>query len=291
MNRIILVCLLLLPFAAGITLAFLKKAGKRTADRVFLAALSAQALLTIWYLFLPDASVPLFSLTDKLHVSLRTDGISRIFLTIGSLGFLLSGIYAVRYMEHGGMQAQFYAFMLLSLGAVVGMDISQNLITMYLFFEFITLLSMPLVLHDRSEESIRAALKYLFFSIGGAFLALLAIFILAKHTVSLDFAAGGTLNNDAAREYVADGFRAAHAQEIFHLGRHDVIANCVSETGGDTICTDGFADRHDRCGEDGGQNERQRDALQNLRLARTLDFAHFLKLGIDRTERSGDHDV
>lgn len=198
MNRIILVCLLLLPFAAGITLAFLKKAGKRTADRVFLAALSAQALLTIWYLFLPDASVPLFSLTDKLHVSLRTDGISRIFLTIGSLGFLLSGIYAVRYMEHGGMQAQFYAFMLLSLGAVVGMDISQNLITMYLFFEFITLLSMPLVLHDRSEESIRAALKYLFFSIGGAFLALLAIFILAKHTVSLDFAAGGTLNNDAA---------------------------------------------------------------------------------------------
>ena len=61
--------------------------------------------------------------------------------------------------------------------------------------------------------------------------------------------------------------RAAHAQEIFHLGRHDVIANCVSETGGDTICTDGFADRHDRCGEDGGQNERQRDALQNLRLA------------------------
>ena len=74
------------------------------------------------------------------------------------------------------------------------MDLSKNLITMYLCFELLTLLSMPLVLHDRTQESIKAALKYLFYSIAGAFLGLCAIFFLARYSVSLDFAAGGNLD-------------------------------------------------------------------------------------------------
>ncbi len=198
MNRIILVGLLLVPIGAGIALALLKNAKKRTADTVFVAALALEALLTLWYLFLPDAALLLFSMTDTLTVALATDGVSRIFLAVGAFGFLLAGVYATRYMAHGTRQASFYAFLLLSLAALVGMDVSQNLITMYLFFECATLLSMPLVLHDRTEESIRAALKYLFYSIGGAFLALLAIFTLANNTTSLDFAAGGTLDTAKA---------------------------------------------------------------------------------------------
>ncbi len=197
MNAVILVCLLLVPTVAGIALALLNHAPKRIADTVFVAALSLEALLTLAYLFLPDAALRLFSMTDTLTVALATDGVSRIFLAVGAFGFLLAGVYATRYMAHGTRQASFYAFLLLSLAALVGMDASQNLITMYLFFECATLLSMPLVLHDRTEESIRAAMKYLFYSIGGAFLALLAIFTLASYTSSLDFAAGGTL--DAAK--------------------------------------------------------------------------------------------
>ena len=48
-----------------------------------------------------------------------------------------------------------------ALGGLAGQSLSANLITMYLFFETVTLMSMPLVLHDRTKESIRAALKYL----------------------------------------------------------------------------------------------------------------------------------
>jgi len=57
----------------------------------------------------------------------------------------------------------------------------------------ITLLSMPLVLHERTKESIAAALKYLFYSVAGAFLALGCIFFLAQYTVSMDFVYGGNL--------------------------------------------------------------------------------------------------
>lgn len=203
MNRIILVCLLLIPLAGGTALSICRGAKKKTADALFVAALIAEAALAGWYLFLPDVSFELFAMTDTLRVSLGSDGVSRIFLAIGAFGFLISGIYAIRYMEHGDRQASFYAFMLFSLAALIGMDFSRNLITMYLFFECTTLLSMPLVLHDRTEESIRAAMKYLFYSVGGAFLALFAIFTFAGHTASLDFQAGGSLLDASKEEHTA----------------------------------------------------------------------------------------
>ena len=193
MNGILLIILLLLPLAAGIGLSLMKRAGRRAQNAVFLAALGTESALCLWYLFLPDARVFLFSMTDALTVSLATDAVSRIFLSIGAFGFLFAGVYATRYMAHGERQHSFYAFMLFSLAALVGMDLSENLITMYLFFEAATLLSMPLVLHDRTQESIRAAMKYLFYSIAGAFLALLAIFTLSRFTSTFDFKAGGTL--------------------------------------------------------------------------------------------------
>jgi multicomponent Na+:H+ antiporter subunit D len=97
-------------------------------------------------------------------------------------------------MAHAGRETSFYAWFLLSLGGLAGQSLSANLITMYLFFETVTLMSMPLVLHDRTKESIRAALKYLFYSVAGAFLALAAIFFLARYSTTLDFKAGGNLD-------------------------------------------------------------------------------------------------
>lgn len=197
MNQFVLCSLLLLPLIGGLALAFLGHAPKKRADAVFVAVLALEAVLALWYLLLPDAAVPLFAMTDTLTVTLETDGVGRVFLAVGAFGFLPAGIYATKYMAHGERQAGFYSFMLLSLFALVGMDASENLITMYLFFECATLLSMPLVLHDRTPESIRAAMKYLFYSIAGAFLALLAIFTVAAHADSLAFRAGGVLGTSA----------------------------------------------------------------------------------------------
>ena len=115
-------------------------------------------------------------------------------MAIAAFGFLLVGIYAFQYLNHEENDDKFFSYFLLSLAALMGMDFSRNLITMYLFFEMITLLSMPLVLHDRTEEAVRGALKYLFYSVAGAFLALGCIFFLNRYCNSLNFVSGGTLN-------------------------------------------------------------------------------------------------
>lgn len=185
--------LIFIPAIAGVLLPLLK-GSRKTTHTIAAAALIAEALLTAFFLMQPSAEMVLFSMTDSLTAALRMDGISRIFMAIAGFGFLPTGIYAFKYLEHEGNEEGFFCFFLLSQAALMGMDLSRNLITMYLFFEMITLLSMPLVLHDRSAESIRAAMKYLFYSIAGAFLALGCIFFLSRFAVSLEFSAGGNLN-------------------------------------------------------------------------------------------------
>ncbi len=80
---------------------------------------------------------------------------------------------------------------LLAFGALCGIACSANLVTLYLFFEALTLTSSLLVFYPCTHEAAMAGLKYLFYSIGGAFLALLGIFFLTRMNEGLFFLPGG----------------------------------------------------------------------------------------------------
>ena len=198
MNQILLMFLVFFPALCALVLHFLKSMAAKKTLLVF--ALAAEACLTAVQFPRLGAELVLFSMTDTLTVALRFDQVSRIFMTIAAGGFLLAGIYTLRYMEHSQRQSSFFSFFLLSQSALMGMDLAANLITMYLFFEMLTLMSMPMVLHDRSQTAVKAALKYLFYSIAGAFLALCAIFFLFRYADTLDFVPGGSLNNVEGHE-------------------------------------------------------------------------------------------
>ncbi|MDO4492561.1 MAG: proton-conducting transporter membrane subunit [Clostridia bacterium] len=191
-----MILMILVPVLAAAVLPFLGEDRKKI-HLVAGAALVLEALLALYMLTVPAAEAVLFSMTETLTVALRMDGVSKVFMAIAAFGFLPTGIYAFKYLEHEEGEGRFFVFFLLSEAALMGMDFSRNLITMYFFFEMITLLSMPLVLHDRSKESVRAAMKYLFYSVAGAFLALGCIFFLNRYATTLEFNAGGNL--DAAK--------------------------------------------------------------------------------------------
>ena len=186
-TNILLVCAVLLPLLGGALLPLLPTGNRKGLHGTVLALLILEAGVVTALLLRPEAEFFLFAMTDSLTVSLRMDGISKLFLAVGAYGFLITGVYAFRYLEPGGREKSFFAFFLLALGALAGMDLAANLTTMYLFFELLTLCSMPMVLHDRTQESIRAALKYLFYSMAGAFLALCTIFVLSRFCGSLSF--------------------------------------------------------------------------------------------------------
>lgn len=145
-----------------------------------------------------ERSVTLFYLLEDIPIYFHVDRVGSLFVTMVSIVWILAGIYAFVYMEHEGEETRFFGVYLLVYGVLVGLDFAGNLVTLYLFYELMTLTSVPLVLHNGSREAIMAALKYLFYSMCGAYLGLFGIFFLYRYCDTLTFTAGGTLNLSVA---------------------------------------------------------------------------------------------
>ena len=64
---------------------------------------------------------------------------------------------------------------------------------MYLFYELLTFVTYPLVIHGRSEEAVRAGRKYVLYSLTGAGAILIGIVITYAWAGRLDFARGPLL--------------------------------------------------------------------------------------------------
>ena len=116
-------------------------------DRFVLASLVASFLLTVALCLTGDGSLTLFTISQNLPVVAASDGLSRLFSILMSGMWLLSGAFSFGYMAHEGAQRRFYAFYLLTLSALLGLCFAGTLVTMYLCFELMTLLSVALVLH------------------------------------------------------------------------------------------------------------------------------------------------
>ena len=138
----------------------------------------------------------LLELTEVLKISFRADELSWIFAIMTTVVWLVAGIYSFGYMAHDAYKKRYACFYMLVYFVLLGLDFSANLITMYLFYELMTLASMPLIIHELKKESVSAAMKYLYYSIAGAFLALFGIFVLSQVSPSMEFAAGGHMTLD-----------------------------------------------------------------------------------------------
>ena len=140
------------------------------------------------------SAVQLFTLGEGLTISFGVDELSMLFICVTTLIWILVGIYAIVYMKHEGRVGQFYLVYVLLYFVLIALDCAANLVTMYACYELMTLVSMLLVCHNRSRESIMATLKYLFYSMCGAYLGLFGIFYLNHYCVDLNFGSAGRLD-------------------------------------------------------------------------------------------------
>lgn len=167
------------------------------------AVLVVSAVLAIAAAFGGERSVTLFYLMKDIPIYFQVDGVSRIFITFTSVVWVAVGIYAFVYMTHEGEEKRFFGFYLLVYGVLMALDLAGNLVTLYFFYELMTLTSAPMVLHNGSREAIMAALKYLFYSLCGAYMGLFGMFFLYRYCDTLTFTPGGTLNMGLAQEHSA----------------------------------------------------------------------------------------
>ena len=190
---LLLFCVLF-PAVCCLSFLFLNRISDRRGRMAVLLSLQGiETLAAFWLVFSGEKATGNLVLTDQIQIGFSSDPLAKFFVFLIALGWLLVSIYATVYMKHEEKENRFFLFMLLSESAMMGAALSSNLVSMYLFYEMITLFSMPLVLHSLSKESVAAAKKYLYYSVAGAFFALFGIFVLATNAESLNFVLGGSL--------------------------------------------------------------------------------------------------
>lgn len=189
MQKMLLLGPVILPLLLALAGRILRLKGKALSVYAVAAALIGGALAAAAALT-PDVPAWSVSWTDTLSLTLRVDGVSRVYLLLLALLWPGAAIYAAEYLEHDQHTQRYYLFYLLTQGVLHALAMSGNLVTFYMFYEAMTLLTVPLVLHNQDGEAVAAAMKYLVYSVVGASAALIGIFFVGSVGGSGDFAAG-----------------------------------------------------------------------------------------------------
>jgi len=124
---------------------------------------------------------------------LQGDALSLQFITLSSILWLATTVYAIGYLEDSPLRSRFFGYFSLCVSATVGLALAGNLVTFLLFYELLTLATFPLVVHRGTRQSLRAGRIYLSYTLGGGALLLMGVALLHSLTGSPDFVAGGYL--------------------------------------------------------------------------------------------------
>ncbi len=119
-------------------------------------------------------------------LSFKMDGFRFLYGTIAAFMWMMTTIFSEEYFAHYRNRNRYYLFMLVTLGATVGVFLSADLFTTFLFFEIMSFTSYVWVAHDEKKESLRAAQTYLAVAVIGGMVMLMGLFLLNDAVGTLD---------------------------------------------------------------------------------------------------------
>jgi formate hydrogenlyase subunit 3/multisubunit Na+/H+ antiporter MnhD subunit len=118
-------------------------------------------------------------------VTFFVDGTGFLFALVTSFVWLLATIYSTKYMTHEHSRDRFFAFLILTLAADIGVLVTGDLFSLFIFFELLGISSWVLVIHNETEEAMKAGRKYLFMGVIGGLFLLFGIFLIFTNTNTL----------------------------------------------------------------------------------------------------------
>ena len=130
----------------------------------------------------------------NLSISFKIDGMSIVFAGLVAILWPLATLYAFEYMTHEKHEKSFFLFYVMTYGVTLGIAFASDILTMYFFYELLTLVTVPLVMHTMTREAILAVRRYLYYSIGGAAFALMGMIFVIVYGNTCEFQLGGVFS-------------------------------------------------------------------------------------------------
>jgi len=139
-------------------------------------------------------SLTLFKFAEGITFTLKVDAFGMFFALVTATLWVATNIYAIGYMrglkEHA--QTRFFVYFTLSIFAALGIAFSGNLITLFIFYEILSIVTYPLVIHEEDPKSMRSGTEYMIYlMVASMLLQLTAILLIYGITGTLEFSEGG----------------------------------------------------------------------------------------------------
>lgn len=201
MNAYMMVIAVLLPMFGGILIPLLPFRKRNVmAFYIEIIVLITSALTFLLMLHPSEEAFVLFRFTGQLSISLKLDAAGSVFALILAFMWPFATLYSFEYMKHEEHEKIFFMFYTITYGVTLGIAMAEDIVTMYFFYEMLTMVTLPLVLHTLSREAVLASRTYLYYSLGGAAFAFIGMIFILIYGSTPDFTPGGVLNVAALGE-------------------------------------------------------------------------------------------
>ena len=117
---------------------------------------------------------------------LKMDGFRAIYGEIAALMWMMTTIFSREYFSHYRNRNRYYLFLLITFGGTVGVFLSGDLFTTFIFFEVMSMASYLMVVHDEKPAAMRAGDTYLAVAVLGGMVMLMGLFLLYNAVGTLD---------------------------------------------------------------------------------------------------------
>ncbi len=146
-----------------------------------------------------DIEYTVFRILPGVALAFRVDALGLLFAASASFLWICTSVYAIGYMrslkEHA--QTRFYACFALALSAALGVAFARNLFTLFFFYEMLSIVTYPLIIHNESKDAWEAGKKYAIYLIGTAGVFFLPAMLLTYSlTGTLEFSGSGLFSSD-----------------------------------------------------------------------------------------------
>ena len=192
---------LALPFGGAALIALLHR---RPNMRETATVATAAGLLATIAALVPNVyeggrtSLDLFEILPGLQIGFRAEPLGIAFAAVASALWVVTSIYSIGYMRANQEQHQtrYYVCFAVALGATMAIALAADLLTLFVFYELLTLSTYPLVTHAGTREAQLGGRTYLGILLGTSIsLLLLAIIVTWWTAGTVSFAAGGVFGN------------------------------------------------------------------------------------------------
>ena len=167
---------MLLPVAGGLWMLW-KPAATEKSRRIWCECVVCLTSLCVWGALAAGRTEPftVYYFSRGFSVRFQLDGLGMLFSGMVSAMWPFVTLYAYEYMNRAEHRNKFFAVYIMTYGVTLGVAFAGNILTLYVFFEMLSLVTIPLVTHYQDHDSMFAGRVYAGYVIGGAALAFLTV--------------------------------------------------------------------------------------------------------------------